>query len=614
MSAIGQILACPKCGTMLEIKPPPGWQPPAGSEVDDDKAGEQPETSQSSGSFDDIEKILDRTHAEQAAINRIRQVPVARPKRAAKPIQSPVSPPADDPILPTNQWTSAESQRRKKWLAIVSAVVGGILVCFAIVVAVINSGKKNDSAVTVLAAENDEAGISTPENVSADDKDPNEPPPEAVAEPVLPLVDNEPVPEPAKVSETPKDGKPAKEVETIRMPPPTVGTQPPPVLAPDSPLDRMPTNGSPLADPAQPAETRPSNLSNLDLLRSEMGELSELLEESGTSILKIQDLAEANRELQLIGIPKYFIEQPEAERLDLSKQLALRCGGVRYIDTSLIVVLRDLTAITGIPFALETDSILTHRESTTADVLNPKINIDLKDVDFAAVIDAIVGPLGLVKSASENQCLIIKAPSDAGFVEKKYDLASFSLNDEQFGKQLVVIIQGLFSPQSWLEEPEPATIKLEGNEVTVSNTIFVHRQIEIFIKKLQASIQLKEDLLNAEAQAILRTKWNAVAQKLEQPLGLPKSTDRLLTTYLNKILEQSGVTVLVDWEALVPLGWTPATRVPGDIEEDSLGESLRQLARSMHLTLRALDASTLELTTFERARKRLTWRFTTSEQ
>lgn len=31
VSAVGQILSCPRCGSMVEIVPPPGWQPPAAS-------------------------------------------------------------------------------------------------------------------------------------------------------------------------------------------------------------------------------------------------------------------------------------------------------------------------------------------------------------------------------------------------------------------------------------------------------------------------------------------------------------------------------------------------------------------------------------------------------
>jgi hypothetical protein len=606
MSAIGQILACPKCGTMLEIKPPEGWQPPADSKLrKDQKPENRGEDSQLSGSFDDIDNILDVSQAEQAAIKQIRQLPARGSKASGAKIQNPNSPPPGGPILPTDDWTSVQTQRRKKWIAIVASVVGAILICFALVVAIISSGQKNDQPVA------DKKDIAPAEPlIDAGEADVITDTPDTAANNLTVDTPTPPAIEPNPVdADTEIDG-PATEASPDEPPPistlpPAVETDPAPTipsLPEANPLDRLPTNGSPITTPAGDSTTsKPSKLSNLDSLRSEMGELSELLEQSGTSILKIQDLAEANKEQQLIGIPKYFIKQPEFERLDFAKQLALGCGGFRYNDARLSDVLREITSITGVPITLDTDSMLAHLESEGGDVLNPMVSIDVKDVDFGAVIDALIGPKGLTKSIKGNESLIIHASSNAGFVERKHRLPNFPQADEQAGQQFVAAVQGLFSPQSWVQEQDPATIELDGNQITVNNTILVHRQIEDFIAQIQAAIDLTENPENLEAQKALQTKWNAVAERLQQPTGLQKSTDVLLTDLLNKILQKSNVTVLIDWERLMPMGWTPATKVPGHIEEESVGEVLKQLARSMNVTIRAIDPTTLELTTFEKA-------------
>ena len=366
-------------------------------------------------------------------------------------------------------------------------------------------------------------------------------------------------------------------------------------------MNRSPISSSPLANAAEPTNSRPSGLNSLESLRSEMGELAELLEQSGTSILKMQDLAEASREQQLIGISKYFIEQPGWEPVDVEKQLSLSCGGIRYRDSRLIPVLRDITALTGVPFTLDTDSILAKHPTGSGEILNPTVSLDMKDLDFAGVVDAIIEPLGFSTTTTENQGLLIHATMPSGFVEQNHQLPKFAQTSDEAGEQFVAGLKGLFAPQSWIEEQEPATIELKGPEIVVKNTVLVQHEIANFIDKLQAAEDLQQDPDDGDAVKALTTKWNAVSELLRQPTGLEKSTDGLLTEFLNKIFAKSGITVLVDWEHVIPLGWSPTTKVPGIINEENVGQALQHLARSMNLTIRAVDPVTLELTTFEQA-------------
>ena len=58
-SAVGQLLACPKCGTMIHVTPPVGWTPPpsqSDSQVSVDNLDESAVAGD--GNFDDIEALL----------------------------------------------------------------------------------------------------------------------------------------------------------------------------------------------------------------------------------------------------------------------------------------------------------------------------------------------------------------------------------------------------------------------------------------------------------------------------------------------------------------------------------------------------------------------------
>ena len=71
-----------------------------------------------------------------------------------------------------------------------------------------------------------------------------------------------------------------------------------------------------------------------------------------------------------------------------------------------------------------------------------------------------------------------------------------------------------------------------------------------------------------------------------------------LEEYLTTIQKNAGVVVLVDWPELAMQGWNPQTMVPGNLLEDSVHQTMREIARSMKLALRAVDENTLELTSF----------------
>ena len=637
MSAIGQLLACPKCGTMIEVKPPAGWQPPT-EEIQ--SPVEQTAAKEISSSFDDIDNILKskttgpanpttsksdgtkprdsvappgnlRTKQDRSLPSKgVVRNPVPKSKLAAAAQKNMA---ADQPILPTDQWTSENAKKRRRLTAAIATCAGVILLTAAIITAIINLDQPPEIAKVEPSAPTDH------------DSSPVEP-----ADPDNQDLDTQPVEgtnpaDPPKPETAPDSTEPAPP----QTDPPVHTAAAPPDIVPDStqkvpdptndPFDLSKPSGSTPAEntnldtatspivPSSPLDNSPvekpapsSPLSDLSTPQSEIGDLSTLLELSGTSILKIQDIAEANRDQQLIGVPKYFIEQPDHEKLDFERQLSLPCDGMRYSATRLVTVLRELNAITGIPFTLDTDSI-----QATGVALNPTVDVEAKDVDFATAIDDILKPLGLAKSVFDQRGIVIHAPDPGSMIGKEHALPTFPGGNEEAAKQFVAAIQALFAPDSWVRENDPATITLKENGIVVNNTVLVHQQIAEFIAKINAAIRLTANLNDEQAREILVPRWNRVQSRLEQPTGFQRTPDLLLVKLFELVGNSSGVTVLIDWDSLIPLGWTPTTLVPGNIQEDSIESALKQIARSMDLTIRSIDETTVELTTFEKAARQV---------
>jgi hypothetical protein len=631
-SAIGQILACPKCGTMIEIKPPADWEPPTQSS---EKLAVPPPgpTSKSGTDFDDIESVLDSQAAQAEAIRKVRQqkTPTASAKQPPSKQKSATTKPTAgtdsskatlvQPILPTDQWTAAATKRKRKVVTLIATVVGGLLLITAISLAVLNyvnrdpkvaSVGTNDSSRSADSQDQQQPENEKSENPAADtegtaagqadanadaDNNPSNQVPVAEdrgmtpAEPAAPTTADDISDPPAVLPEV--DGASDSQVSDGSLDPNEEQQQP------QRPINNLPPVSSPIgsSNPARnPARPNLTPLSDLEDSQSELGELSALLEQSNSSILEFQDLAAETRDQKMVGLAKYFIEKPDSTELTFSKQLLLPCDGVRYQDVGLVTVLREIGAITGVPISIHIDSIIANGGSP-----NPNISVDEKDLNFDQLVDKVIAPLGLAKSFSEDHGLLIHSAQFGLPIQRNHSLPDSLGKDPESARELMVAIQGLVFPQTWSGENASAQIELAANEFVVTNTAMAHYRIDQLISKINACTKLIQQPDNAEAHEVLRTHWDSISKELEKPLPLNRGPDTRLSSLLEKINNLTGLTVLVDWNSVAREGWNLDTVVPGYFDEPTVGEVLEEISRGLGCTLRAIDESTIEITSFEKA-------------
>lgn len=624
---------------MLEVQPPADWPWPADwppplaststsplgeSTIKDLVSKTPPPTSAADvAHFDDIDSVLQSTSTPS---------PVGRSKPKAKSKSKPkskskstrtqefskqsapatLSSSASAPILPTDQWTSPAVAARRKKLTLIAGLLGVLLLMLAGIAAFIATRPATDVAQSTPASEQTN-------NLPATTNDPTSTP----LDTARPDNENktEPTPKPEKIPDPTTTPTTADPMEPQTEPfdpgtgpsigPPPIATSAPPMVLPEignattAPEIPDPTK-APSADPATATtkNSEPSSrsesaltpLTTLDSTGNPLGQLGELLESSGTSLSQIQDVAAVERDQQSIGVPKYFVEFPGSSKLDFEKQLRLPCAELKYESAKLSTVLSDITTLTGIPITIDTSSVLAVNPNA-----NPTIDVDLQEQDFAATINTILQPLQLNYVSTENG-LLVQLADRGTYLQQQYPLPKFpgdAAAQTQAANELLIGIQSLIEPDTWRAAQNPATIEINGDQLTVYQSPLAQHQIDLFLKKLTATITLLEQPNDPIAKQMLTTRWAAIADRLEQPSRLQHVPDRPLVNLLTHLQSATGLTVLVNWEAVRSLGWTPETLVPGLIEEATLGDALNELTRSLRLTLRAVDETTVELTSFE---------------
>ena len=648
---------------MIKVAPPKGWVPPAPA-PDESKlqtpvgAPGAAGVTDSNFDFDDIETLLAKpdqiASAKQATSQTSKDSPRSKqaasaktqpPKRTSAQTVAPRQKKrasaktsddgadtaasdslADDsqPMLPNQNWESGKSKSQKTRLRILAAILGLILFSgfiFAMISSFRGRSPKNVSQKQSQPADaaddvqpdapiaNDVESVET-----ALDTQPNSNTEETIdkanPDPALPndaatgtLANPESDPDSSLDSDT--EGSPIDSTDAS-------ATQPPP----DLPVGTFAGKTEPTTDDRQrqgpflPSRFRNSENEGPDVapdrsskqpgigivnkIEKQMGDLSGLLQESGASLSELRDATVEASGTSLAGIPKYVIEKPGPIKPDLGR-LNLNVGGLLFDETPLPVVVRELSLISGIPITIDARTL-----EAAGKKINQPISATIKDTDLDSAMNQILAPLGITKQ-TDSVGLKFTVASSLEFKEATYSVAKFAGLDEENKKSFLSYIQAMIEPEIWVRAEDPATIQLQGNDIVARCPAEVHAQIDRLISKLLAANALTSDPTDAAAINQTLTRSGAILSKLESPIQNQHTIRTPIGLFLTKLQSKTGVTVIVDWENLSKQDWNPLTLIPGNIDEPTAGDTLRQLAQSMNLSVVAVDSDTVLLTTPDQA-------------
>ncbi len=718
-SAVNQLLACPKCGTMIRVAPPAGWVPPkpAQAESFDSSSKVDASVSQSAdpfqGDFDDIDQILakpalpgktasadakpktkTRTTPADSAPTPIRSGKQNPPESNSSNVTSAATTQpkstteavVDQPMLPNDAWQSDESKKRKRMFSTLVIFAGALLLIGAGIVATMMNLQKDDPAV----AKNEDSqqanqNLIDDQKKVVDIKNPNEEtsPLDAVGEANNPDFDAEPnqrdpanlqggppnIPHNGKINQEPTG---MKQVETdlndadIQMPDPRPGingnprlnnpeaaanapvpigqnsdggpmvpkqsknpgaierpsinidpvlnesTNPTPnldgnPLKPELKLSQLeppqlPVQGGPTQLPFrngnQPTEIdlapeparKKTGVAQLERMNRKIGDMAGLLEASNTSLTELRDVADQMTGNAPAGLPKYVVTKPIQTKPNLEK-LKLSVGGLLYDAAPLSQISRDLTTISGVPFTVDARAIAAAGTSPSVVVTSKVENTELGDA-----IHQLLNPKGLTYGP-DSMGMTITVANKKDFKILEYPVPKIPDLKAVDKQTFLAYIQNFIQPSIWVRPENPATIKLEGEKIVVECPTDCHAQIASFLDKLNSSFTLISAPSDSNALNDIRTRSRLSEKKLDQEIKLRKSVRTPIGSYLNKLETRTGVAVLVDWNNVLKEGWSPQTLLPGNIDEPTVREVIRQIATSMNLEVFSVDSQTMLMTT-----------------
>jgi len=549
-SAIDQLLACPKCGTMIKVVPPKGWvipqressesKPPQNKEATlnslPPSAADSGKATDSNFDFEDIDQLLAQPgevkSASQASASlqsppdQQASVETGAPEKKTKRSQvaeTSLGSATDsarpvDPMLPNQQWESDESKSKKRLVRTLALVLGTVLLGGFILALTIANRNKPPIPVAENAVDDDvdEVNKDAQPAESQDDIEPKTVETEAISKqvtqnPPSPTSDTDPEPDPStSIAPTAPPQLPGTATQLPTAEPTTADP------TKEDPSKQSPQLPSPFrnAETEAPASVSPepakqqSAMGMVAKIENQMGDLAGLLEKSGASLSDLRDVAFEASGQTVVGMPKYVIEKPGTMKTDLAR-LDLNVGGLLLEDTPLPVVVRELTSISGVPITIDARSI----EAAGVDVNQP-ISLTITDSALNTAMDQILTPLGIVKQ-TDSVGLKFTVANSLELELASYSLAEFADLDEQAKKSFLAYIQAMIDPQIWVRDLNPATIELQGDDIVVSCPAQSHTQIKRMVAKLKSANALIADPTDPAAMAQTLTRSGAIISPKE---------------------------------------------------------------------------------------------------
>ena len=617
--ALGQILPCPKCGSMVLVERSAAAEPISGTPATGQDgastgapAAAPVTTSNFPGTdaFEQIDRLLDPTpRAEPSSAPRQGRwkrephdlgstvpaaKPVAQPQADSEP-EAPSAVASDDGVPDASstveQPPGAIALGRRYALVAGGALVGTMLAVGVTATVLLRPPRPTAEGVAATVERPTESAPQAPAPADQDRQADAaaQPPAAAPVEEPSPET-SEPAPIEPSTDEPPPDPIPSDPVEAtpVAANAAAEGTESPPAEpAPDA-----------AAGAAPPAAPTPTELSELPGVRDDaLANFARWLNTASADPLRDPPLppaavtAEGSGDATAVWVQP---SRPAPQPVDVAACLQDKVAAIEFKDAALVDVLRTLTELSTIPISVDPAGLGRR-------MLSPRTPVNLlrKDATFAELLQAVLEPLHMGYLASEGHVLVTTQLDSRGQqVTIRHDLTDLAEGRTEAVGELARWLTQLVAYGTWQDQGGSGSFRVEDTVLVVDQLDTVQYQILIFCEKLRVARGL------APRSRIPETviQFEPTTQRmlaLQRPVTLRIWQEQNLNQIAARCESEAGITVLVNWQALHVAGWSPEDRMRFFCQEQPLQAALHSLLDPMGLTFRVVDEATLEISSPE---------------
>jgi len=281
-------------------------------------------------------------------------------------------------------------------------------------------------------------------------------------------------------------------------------------------------------------------------------------------------------------------------------RLATEIRGFRVPRLAMADAVRALSRLSNVPVSFDLEPMVALGISP-----NVPVELEVGATDFRQAMEKLASQAGLSVVVDSGH-VIITIPEEArtALVTKRYpvgDLLSVrfspSLQDgkadpgsEGSSSALSWAVRTFVAPETWKEQGGRGTLTLQGTELVVEQTLWIHRGVEKFLADLRSLRQANGGRIHPQ------TRWATAQKVLSRPVTVNFFQPAPLTRVLRRLEESVEVKLLVNWRALMEAGIAGEPEVALTVHQLPLAQALEQLSLPLGLGYRTVEPTVFELT------------------
>ena len=625
-SVIGQILTCPKCGSMVLIEAPAHVGPASSEKPSGQKPSPlsaatpnpnpnpnpkappprpplEPGPPKRPDPFADT--VEDPTHygtskAAATLAGAKTDEPVTAPDFE---LDENTNTDAESAEQPDSDWLANAARQRRRWVLAGVAMLVGISLAVAVFIYIAGRGSsKNISQRPPKSPGNPVGGTSVPktgENPSApvatsapqENKNVAVPPPnvETLPEPTATTPENpaasptDPIPENPPVS-TKSNSPPVTKTPGVEVP----ASEPVKSGPPDPGLDLVPK-----ADDRTKADKMTPGGSLSETLRR-LGGLFDDPTEPEKPSEPTEPTAAVPSESPAIAAPESTkLARPAPRTINLAARLADPLSGIEFSDMPLQDFLQFVTTYSTIPVTLDPD-VLVWLHLTP----NTPVTLKMANTTVASMLDAAISKVGLVAVPVDDQLIVTRKAINDGAIRKAQrkvdDLVGGAGADAEV---LQSQLKKLVAPESWSDRGGKGTMQLESGSLVLEQSDQVLIELSALLERLRVARGLPKTSKFDERIFQPKSRTARAASQLAKPVTLNYSRPSSFSRIVRRLAQEAGVSILIDWHAVAEAGWSPDAKTTLSVTGQPLSVALNTLLQPMELGYRIVDETTFQITT-----------------
>ena len=305
----------------------------------------------------------------------------------------------------------------------------------------------------------------------------------------------------------------------------------------------------------------------------------------------------ATSENEGIGIGEIYIERPDPLEGEINDKLGINLTGIMWESITVLEFVHTLAEISAAPICFDIDAI--YAEGIE---LDQELKIFTEDANIHEHLETNLGPLGLRVELTNGVAVITTVNRD------KYEFKNYqwpiaiSVEDSEATEKFTKTLQQAINPGTWSSNGGQGLLEIQDGQLRIFQTPLTHKKIERFIYRLDIAKQLMDN----PGDPTLAEKSKSLVIDVQKHLNAIPTLEMIdpapIQTVFSKLGKELGIVIVFDWPSLIDDGWNPNTQVPWVNPGRKFGDSLNALMSSMKIGYRWVDLNTLEITSRSKIR------------